>query len=156
MEWVSRQVGSEYLTSYAYPDFLKQLPQLTVPGLPPGKYRAFQTENDFPIEEASVVGAYVNNWYDIRDGQHYLVVVHKQGILYRRLYNQVKTKGSLLLVSDMPGISSLEVPIKDVLEIWECRAFVGYKMPEPRPSVPLDGLSMLVQEMQRELDRLKK
>ncbi len=156
MEWVSRQTAGEYLTSYAYPDFLKQLPQMALPGLPPGKYRAFQTENDFPVEEASVVGAYVNNWYDIRDGQHYLVVVHKQGVLYRRLYNQVKIKGSLLLVSDLPGISSLEVPIKDVLEIWECRAFVGFKMPEPRPSVPLDGLSILVQEMQRELDRLKK
>jgi hypothetical protein len=128
MEWVSRGVASEYLARYAYPDFLKGLPQLSLPGLPAGKYRAFQAEGDFPVEGATVVGAYVNNWYDIRDGGLYLVVVHKQGILYRRLYNQVKTKGSLL----------------------------SYQMPEPRPAAPLDGLSVLVQEMQRELERLQK
>jgi transcriptional regulator with XRE-family HTH domain len=156
MEWVSRGVAGEYLARYAYPDFLKGLPQLSLPGLPAGKYRAFQPDGDFPVEGATVVGAYVNNWYDIRDGGHYLVVVHKQGILYRRLYNQVKTKGSLLLLSDMPGIPSFEVSIKDVLEIWESKAFVSYQMPEPRPAAPLDGLSVLVQEMQRELERLQK
>jgi transcriptional regulator with XRE-family HTH domain len=156
MEWVSRGVAGDYLARYAYPDFLKGLPQLSLPGLPAGKYRAFQAEGDFPVEGATVVGAYVNNWYDIRDGGHYLVVVHKQGILYRRLYNQVKTKGSLLLLSDMPGIPPFEVSIKDVLEIWESKAFVSYQMPEPRPATPLDGLSVLVQEMQRELERLQK
>ena len=156
MEWVSRGVAGEYLARYAYPDYLKGLPQMSLPGLPAGKYRAFQTDGDFPVEGASVVGAYVNNWYDVRDGGHYLVVVHKQGILYRRLYNQVKTKGSLLLLSDMPGISPFEVSIKEVLEIWEFKAFVSYQTPEPRPTTPLDGLSVLVQEMQRELDRLQK
>jgi len=156
MEWVSQGVAGEYLARYAYPDFLKGLPQMSLPGLPAGKYRAFQTDNDFPVEGATVVGAYVNNWYDIRDGGHYVVVVHKQGILYRRLYNQVKTKGSLLLLSDLPGVSSFEVSIKDVLEIWESKAFVSYQMPEPRPAAPLDGLSVLVQEMQREIERLRK
>ena len=156
MEWVSRGVAGEYPARYAYPDFLKGLPQMSLPGLPAGKYRAFQTDGDFPVEGATVVGAYVNNWYDIRDGGHYLVVVHKQGILYRRLYNQVKTKGSLLLLSDMPGIPPFEVSIKDVLEIWEFKAFVSYQMPEPRPAAPLDGLTVLVQEMQRELERLQK
>jgi len=156
MEWVPRQTTGEYLTRYAYPDFLKQLPQMVLPGLPTGKYRAFQTENDFPVDGATVVGAYVNNWYDIRDGQHYLVVVHKQGVLYRRLYNQVKTKGSLLLVSDVPGVSSFEVAIKDVLEIWESVAYLSFGTPEPRLSTPLDGLTILVQELQRELERLKK
>ncbi len=156
LEWVTRQFSADYLASYAYADFLKQLPEIILPGLPAGKYRAFQMENDFPVEGATVVAAYVPNWYDIRDGQHYLVVVHKQGILYRRLYNQVKVKGALLLLSDMAGISSFEVSVKDVLEIWEARAFISFQMPEPRSEASLDGLSVLVSEMQRELERLKK
>jgi hypothetical protein len=156
MEWVTKQFAGDYLTSYAYSDFLKQMPEITLPGLPAGKYRAFQTENDFPFDGATVVGSYVPNWYDIRDGQHYLVAIHKKGILYRRLYNQVKVKGSILLLSDMPGIASFEVSVKDVLEIWEARAVISYQMPEPRTNASLDGLSALVSEMQRELERLRK
>jgi hypothetical protein len=84
------------------------------------------------------------------------VAIHKKGILYRRLYNQVKVKGSILLLSDMPGIASFEVSVKDVLEIWEARAVISYQMPEPRTNASLDGLSALVSEMQRELERLRK
>ncbi len=155
IEWVSQQAAAEYLVKYAYPDFLKQLPEMKMPGLPAGKYRAFQMGKDFPFPGATVVGQYMQNWYDIRDGQHYVVVVHKQGILYRRLFNYVKIKGSLLVISDLPDYTGFEVSIKDVLEVWEARAFFSYEMPEPKTTMPLDQLYDLTLRLQQEIERLR-
>jgi transcriptional regulator with XRE-family HTH domain len=156
IEWVSQKNAPDYLNSYAYTDYLKQLPEITMPMLPPGKYRAFEVGDDFPFAGATVVGQSVDNWYDIRDGQHYILVVHKQGILYRRVYNQVKIKGALLLASDLPNFPSFEIFIKDVLEIWEAKAFISRVMPEPKPTISLDRLSALTHELQREVERLNK
>ncbi len=156
IECVSQPLAAEYLTKYAYPDFLKQLPEMKLPGLPPGKYRAFQLGNDFPFPGATVVGQYVPNWYDIRDSQHYIVVIHKQGILYRRLFNYVKIKGSLLVISDLAEFTGFEVSIKEVLEIWEAKAFFSFTLPEPKPALPLDHLYDLTLQLHQEVERLKR
>lgn len=153
--WVSRQNASEYLGSYAYEDYLQKLPEMALPTLPRGKHRAFEAGSDFPVAGATVVGEFVPNWFDIRDGKHYLVVLHKQGILYRRVYNHVKTKGTVLLLSDLPDIAAAEVSVKDVLEFWEARQYIGLSMPEPTAALPLEKLAALAAEMQREIDHLR-
>jgi transcriptional regulator with XRE-family HTH domain len=154
--WVSQAALPEYMTGYAYKDYLEKLPEIVLPTLRPGKYRAFETGNDFPSPGATVVGEFVPNWYDIRDGHHYLVVLHKQGALYRRVYNHVKIKGTVLLLSDSPTIPTVEVPVKDVLEFWEARQYIGQQMPEPQASLPLEKLMALVIEMQKEIENLRK
>lgn len=156
IEWVSQAISPEYLTSYAYPEFLKQLPSFHLPMLPPGKYRAFEMGTDFSYPGSIVVGQFVNSWYDVKDSQHYILVIYKQGILYRRVYNQVKIKGTLLLSSDTPKFPSYEVSIKEVLEVWEPKAFIGLKMPEPSSSVSLDRLKELAKAIQLEVESLEK
>jgi transcriptional regulator with XRE-family HTH domain len=156
IEWVRQADIAEYLSSYAYAEYLKQLPVFQIPLLPAGKYRAFEAGADFSQPGAVIVGQFVNNWYDIKDGQQYIVVVHKQGILYRRIYNQVKIKGTLLLSADNPTISTFEISIKEVLEVWEAKIFISTSMPEPSVGPSLDRLQELVLSMQMEIERLKK
>ncbi len=156
IEWVRQADIAEYLSSYAYPEYLKQLPGFQLPMLPQGKYRAFEAGADFAYPGAVIVGQFVNNWYDIRDGQQYVLVVHKQGVLYRRVYNMVKIKGTLLLSSDNSRISTIEVSIKEVLEVWEAKVFINHTMPEPSAMPSLDRLQEMVQALQQEIDRLKK
>lgn len=154
---VNQKSVAEYLSSYAYADYLKQLPEIHLPTLPPGqKYRAFEGGVDFPQPGAIVVGQFIQNWYEIRDGQNYLLVVHKQGILYRRVYNQVKIRGTLLLSSDNPHFPMHEVSIKEVLEVWDAKAFISHQLPEPVAAVSFDRLSELVRAMQEEIEKLRK
>jgi transcriptional regulator with XRE-family HTH domain len=156
IEWVKQTDIAEYLSSYAYAEYLKQLPVFQLPLLPTGKYRAFEAGADFSQPGSVLVGQFVNNWYDIKDGQQYIIVIHKQGILYRRIYNQVKIKGTLLLSSDNPAISSVEVSIKEVLEVWEVKLFISNTLPEPSVGPSLDRLHGLVMALQEEIERLKK
>jgi transcriptional regulator with XRE-family HTH domain len=156
IEWVRKSDIAEYLSSYAYADYLKQLPSFQLPLLPQGKYRAFEAGTDFVYPGAVIVAQFVNNWYDIKDGQQYVIVIHKQGVLYRRIYNQVKIKGTLLLSADNPTISTSEVSIKEVLEVWEAKIFISTTLPEPSVGPSLDRLQEMVMNMQMEIERLKK
>lgn len=155
IEWVTQKDIGEYLSSYAYGEYIKQLPVFQLPMLPPGKYRAFEAGADFTYPGSVIIGQFVNNWYEIKDGQNYLLVVHKQGLVFRRVYNQVKIRGTLLLSSDNSHFPAYEVSIKEVLEIWEAKAFMSMQMPEPTGMPSLDHLSEMVKALQQEIDRLK-
>ncbi len=152
-ELVRQQQAKEYAHHYTQSEFLRRLPVFPLPVLPPGNYRAFEVGEDFAFPGAIVIGELVRNLYELVDGKNYLVVTQHQGILYRRVYNQVKIRGVLLLSSDKANLPSFEITVKEVLEVWEAKAFVSTKMPEP--PVLLDRLSSLVSDLQSELERLK-
>lgn len=151
---VKRFQQNDYLMKNKNENFLKTLTEFHLPTLPAGEYRAFESAEDFAFEGALLIGSLVKNWYDIVDGKNYVLVTKPQGIIYRRVYNQVKIKGTLLLSSDNHRFGSTEISINDVIEIWEIKAFVSYTLPEP--SISFDKLNHLVGEMKFELDRLKK
>ncbi|MBA4853524.1 helix-turn-helix transcriptional regulator [Emticicia sp. BO119] len=151
---VRRFQYNDYLIKNKESGFLKTLIEFHLPTLPIGEYRAFEATEDFTFEGALLIGSRVNNWYDIIDSKNYVLVTKPQGIIYRRVYNQVKIKGTLLLSSDNHRFPSTEISINDVIETWEIKAFLSYQLPEPSPS--FDKLSHLVGEMKFELERLKK
>ncbi|MFC0182847.1 hypothetical protein ACFFJX_09835 [Pseudarcicella hirudinis] len=98
-----------------------------------------------------VVGKHIADVTSVLDGRHYILILQNQGIIYRRVYNQAKIKGVLLLSSDNQSIPSFEVSLKDVLEIWEVKAFISEQLPEPQLS--LEKIKGLVDELQNELSR---
>ena len=144
----------EYLIKYQQADFLKSLPHFSLPNLPKGDYRGFEAGDDFSFPGGILVGSFVKNWYDIQDGKHYLLVTKQRGLLYRRVYNQLKIKGMLLLSSDLEYITSAELTIKEVLEVWEIKAFISLQL--PNPTLSLYRIGQLVEELQHELERVKR
>jgi len=144
----------EYVEKLQNPNYISTLPVFQLPLLPDGHYRAFESGEDFAYAGAYLIGQFVRNWYDIADGKSYVVVARQMGAVYRRLFNQVKIKGTLLLSSDKAGIPTFEMPIKDVIEVWEIKAFFSMTLPEP--TVSLNQLRHLVGQIQEELDRIKK
>ncbi|GAB3922352.1 helix-turn-helix domain-containing protein [Larkinella terrae] len=154
IHWVRKRQFSDYLQSYQQTDFLSRLPVLQLPLLPPDNYRAFEADEEYTFPGAVLIGKFIRNWFDIADGNLHIIVIQNQGILCRRIFNQVKLKGTLLLTSDQPSISRREVSLRDVLEVWEISAFISQKMPEPAPS--LDGIRSLVDDLRYELDRIQK
>jgi DNA-binding XRE family transcriptional regulator len=152
---VRRAQAEAYLHQHGQAEFLRGLPQFTLPNLPAGgTCRAFEVGEEFPFANALLVGSLLRNGADVEDGKSYVLVLRTQGIVFRRAYNQVKFKGTLLLSADHAPRPSLEVALKDVLEIWEVRAFVSTQLPEP--SVSFDRVRSLVQDLTQELERLKR
>ena len=153
IQWVAKNLQEEYLANFQNPGYLNQLPVFQLPNLPMGYYRAFESGADFAYPGSILVGTFVRNWYDIKDGLQYMFVLRGHGFVYRTAFNQVKTSGMLLLTSDMAELEELEVPLQDVQEVWEVKAFVSLQLPTPQPS--LERVSLLVDELQQELSQYR-
>lgn len=143
---------SEYQQRHQQADFINRLPTMRLPTLPTGNYRAFEADADFVMPGALLVGQFIRNWFDIVDGRLYVLMLHHQGLVCRRIFNQVKVKGTLLLTADKATVASREVPLKDVLEVWEIRAFFSQQLPEPPPNQ--ERLRQLVEELRFEVNRM--
>jgi transcriptional regulator with XRE-family HTH domain len=154
IQLVKRFQFNDYLVRYSDPNFLKTLTGFCLPTLPLGEYRAFESGEDFTFEGAILVGSIVANWNEIKDSTNYILVTKSHGIIYRRVYNQVKIKGTLLLSTDNNRFPSSEISFTDVIETWEIKAFVSHTLPEP--TTPYNKLGNLVDEMKFELERIKK
>jgi transcriptional regulator with XRE-family HTH domain len=153
IQWVARNKQAEYIANFQNPAYLNGLPLFQLPNLPSGYYRAFESGEDFAYPGSILVGTFIRNWYDIKDGMQYVFLLRGHGLIYRNVFNQVKTAGILLLTSDNASVEELEVPLQDVLEVWEVKAFVSVQMPVPQPS--LERVTQLVDELQMELSQYR-
>jgi transcriptional regulator with XRE-family HTH domain len=143
----------EYLANCQKVDYLRSLPTISLPFINSDRSRAFEMGGDFPMQNSIVIGVGISDWTEINDGKFYLLVTAQQGVIYRRVYNQVKIKGALLLSSDNSSIPSFEISIKDVVEIWEVNSFISQQLPEPH--ISLERVKNIVDDLTNELDRLR-
>jgi transcriptional regulator with XRE-family HTH domain len=152
--YVKKSSFSEYLTKFKDDNFIKNLPTCQFPNLPIGNYRAFEAGDDFAFEGAFLVGLLAKNWFEIQDGQNYILVTRTHGIIHRRVYNQGKIKGTLLLSSDNHRFPTIEISVNEVLEAYQVVSFYSTKLPEP--SISFEKMTNLVDELKFELERIKK
>lgn len=150
---VKANAVKEYLVNCQKADYLRTLPTISLPFINAERSRAFEMGNDFPLHNSIVVGNGISDWSEVLDGKFYVILTAQQGVIYRRVYNQVKIKGALLLSSDNSTIPSFEISIKDVIEIWEVNSFVSQQLPEPQ--ISLERVKDLVDDLTQELDRLR-
>ncbi|MFN0214167.1 MAG: XRE family transcriptional regulator [Saprospiraceae bacterium] len=129
VEFVSVHAVAGYVTGFCNPEFIQELPRLILPNLSEGTYRAFEITGDSmpPIHEGFiVVGRFVERWQDIKSGKRYTLVLQNDGIVFKRVVNEVGQNRKLVLCSDNPAYLPYTVSISDVLEAWELAAFVGF------------------------------
>ncbi len=157
IELVNHKAKAGYALGYADPEYISVLPTFQMPFLSRDrKYRTFQISGDSmpPVGEGSwVTGEYVQNWQTLRDGQPYIIITKEDGIVFKVVYNQLKTTGNLLLCSTNPVYQPYEVPISEVLEIWKFVHFISHELPEPNLS--RDELSRSVLDLRKEVGQLR-
>jgi len=122
IEVVSIKASAGYLLGYDDPEYIEQLEKIKLPFLPKGKHRAFPIKGDsmLPMKDDSyVVAEFVEDILDVKNGTSYIIVTKNDGMTYKRVYNQIEEKGSLLLKPDNREYQSYEVPISEVLELWK-------------------------------------
>lgn len=122
IEVVPVKASAGYLAGYDDPEYIEQLEKIKLPFLPTGKHRAFPIKGDsmLPMKSGSyVVGRFVEDRNDIKSGKTYVLVTLNDGMVYKRVINNIDLNNSLLLVSDNKMYHDYSVPINEVLEIWE-------------------------------------
>ncbi|GAB4331272.1 MAG: hypothetical protein OHK0038_06020 [Flammeovirgaceae bacterium] len=131
---VPQRAAAGYTTGYADKDYLSELPQYQLPFLARGRsYRAFEITGDsmLPIQpESIVIGEYVDNWNDIKDGSICIVVSKNEGIVLKKVYNKVKERGAFVLKSTNIHYKPYEIDAEEVLEMWKFSAYISKSLPE--------------------------
>ncbi len=162
VELIPQKAAAGYLNGYSDPEYLSDLPKFHLPMLPKNAtYRAFEINGDsmLPIPSGSIViGKYVESFSDIKNGSTYVLLTDKEGVVYKRVFNYIEEKGSLYLVSDNKSYSAYEVAAKDVIEIWEAKAYISIEFPDAdaREELSMDKIAGMVMDLQNEVKDIKK
>ncbi|GAP44390.1 helix-turn-helix [Lentimicrobium saccharophilum] len=158
VELVNQKASAGYRTGFADPEYIKVLPTFHMPFLSKEKkYRTFQINGDsmLPIPDGSwVTGEFVQNWNLIRDGQPYIILTLNDGIMFKVVYNLIRTESRLSLHSLNPLYEPYDVEIKDVREVWKFVHYISSAMPEP--NLPKEDLTATVAALKKDMEKLKK
>lgn len=134
VEWVPVKAAAGYTRGLGDPEYVRELPSFQVPFLDNRrKYRAFTIEGDsmLPIPSGALIFAeYTDNWEALRDGTACIVVTRSEGIVFKKVYNYLKTQGCLLLVSSNPLYAPYLTPVSEILEIWKFAGFFSDSFPD--------------------------
>jgi transcriptional regulator with XRE-family HTH domain len=153
-----------YAEAYADPEYIESLPSFSLP-LPElyqdATYRLFQIHGDsmLPVAPKSyIITSYVQNWNEIRDGHCYIIVTRNRGVVYKRVWNHLRERESLLLKSDNTMYSPYELEATELLEVWKAMGFISFNLPQMHTNTPSDirGLSDVVSRLCDEVGELKK
>jgi transcriptional regulator with XRE-family HTH domain len=158
VELVPVKASAGYLNGYADPEYIESLQHMNFPFLPVGKHRAFPIRGDSmpPLANGSfVIGKYMESIKDIRDGQTYILVTRDEGLVYKRIYSNMKEDGTLTLHSDNKAYSPYKVKAEDVLEIWEYQCSINTSKNKAE-ELNLESIMGMLRELKIEFERIKK
>jgi transcriptional regulator with XRE-family HTH domain len=158
IEVVSVKASAGYLNGYSDPEFIEKLQRMKLPFMPTGKHRAFPIKGDSmpPLSEGSfVVGKFVEDLKTIRSGKTYVLLTLNDGIVYKRVTNQLKEKKSFLLSSDNKVYHPYYVHANEVLEAWEFVCSINTSEYQ-EDDLNLGSIMNMLRSMQVELQELKK
>ncbi len=127
VELVTQKASAGYLAGYQDPEFVKDLPKISMPVLPKNRtYRAFEIQGDsmLPVQPGSIIFAeYVEEVVSIRNGKLYILVTRNDGIVFKRVFNFAGEEKKMLLVSDNRLYEPYGIDVSDILEVWAAKAF---------------------------------
>ena len=134
IELVPMAAQAGYTQGLYDPEYIKVLPTFQLPFLSKDrKYRTFPISGDSmpPISHGSfVTGEFIQNWNYVKDGYPYIIVTKEDGIVFKVVYNKIKSNKSLLLCSTNTAYEAYEVKVDDILEIWKFTNYINSDAPE--------------------------
>jgi transcriptional regulator with XRE-family HTH domain len=160
IDLIPQRASAGYLNGYADPTYMEELPKFQLPNLPKNAtYRAFEIAGDsmLPLKSGTIViGQHVESPDVIKDGSCYVILSKEEGVVYKRVFNYIKDSGHLFLVSDNESYSPYKLEARDVIEVWEAKAFLSMDIPSnTTDSMSLNQLKDIVLDLQQEVIKLK-
>src|SRR3954470_6082004 len=157
IQFVPVKAAAGYLAGYADPEFIDELNTFTLPMLAPGQYRAFEIVGDsmLPTQSGSIiVGEKVEDINDVKNSFTYIVVSRNEGIVYKRMMKNNRTKNKYTLVSDNPTYQPYQANSEDIIEVWKAMMIIGKANAQPHWNV--NQLANVVNTLQEQVSYLKK
>ncbi len=157
IQFVPVKAAAGYLAGYADPEFLDELNTFTLPMLAPGSYRAFEIVGDsmLPTQSGSViVGEKVENLEDLKNNNTYIVISRNEGIVYKRMMKNARSKNKYTLMSDNTAYQPYNINAEDVLEVWKATMIISRANVAQRWDV--NQLASVVSNLQEQIGALKK
>jgi transcriptional regulator with XRE-family HTH domain len=159
---VPQKASAGYTNGYGDVDFIGNLPKFALPFPELSKqktYRIFQISGDsmLPVVSGSyIICEYITNWNEVKNDDCYILLTKDDGIVYKRITNNIQHDGNLVLKSDNPSYESYSLPADHILEVWKALGFTSFDIPEPQASSQnsLDLLSA-IQDLKSEIKGLK-
>ncbi|MEP7141345.1 MAG: LexA family transcriptional regulator [Ferruginibacter sp.] len=157
IHFVPVKAAAGYLAGYADSEFIDELNTFTLPMLAGGNYRAFEIIGDsmMPTPSGSIiVGEKIDNTEDVKNDQAYIVVSRNEGIVYKRIVKNNRSKNKLTLVSDNPQYQPYQVNAEDVVELWQAQMVISKVSAQQRWD--MNSLASMVNNLQSQVTNLKK
>lgn len=152
IELVADKAKAGYLNGFSDPEYIAELPVFQLPFLSKErKYRTFQISGDsmLPIPDGSwVTGEFVQDWNDIRDGERYIVLTLNEGLVFKKIMNELKTRGALQLISTNSNYPPYDLPVDEVKEIWRFIHYITNEVAEPWS---LQQVGQNISQLQRQI-----
>ena len=126
--FVPVKAAAGYLAGYSDPEFVDELNTFTLPMLSGGNYRAFEIIGDsmLPVPSGSViVGEKVDNLDEVKNNSACIVISKQEGIVYKRIQKNNRSKNKITLVSDNPVFHPYTVNTEDILEMWQSQVVIS-------------------------------
>lgn len=161
IELIPQKASAGYMNGYADPTYIESLPKFQLPMLPKNAtYRAFEITGDsmLPLQPGTIIiGEYVENIAHVKNGKTYVLLSKEEGVVYKRVFNYVEDNGKLFLVSDNKSYSPYQVDAKDIIEVWESKAFISIDFPDASGAhdMSMEELSGIVKNLQNEIVKMK-
>ena len=156
IQFVPVKAAAGYLAGFADPEFIDELNTFTLPMLAPGAYRAFEIVGDsmMPTPSGSVIVAEkVEDPEEVKNNQTYIIISRNEGIVYKRVMRNNKSRNKLTLVSDNTSYQPYQVNLADVLEVWKASMVISKANVQQRWDV--NQLASMVNNLQEQVSNLK-
>lgn len=157
IELVSIKAKAGYTTGYFDPEFISGLPVFQLPFLSKEKkYRTFQISGDsmLPIPDRSwVTGEFVQDLNDIKSDELYIVLTLNEGIVFKKVKNDLKEKRSLRMISTNSDYEPYDLPLTDIREVWKFVHYISSEVPELPET---ENLYYQIKAIKKELEQIKR
>ena len=158
------KAAAGYAHGYGDPEWVSQLPTFGLPlkELAPDRtYRMFQIEGDsmLPIPSGSyILCQYVDDWMSVGGLRPHIVVTKSDGVVFKRIENDLPGGSRLVLHSDNPAFAPYAVAGDDVVEVWRAAAYLSFELPSALDGQPASAASLrsALDTLRGEIDALKR
>ena len=157
IELVNEKAKAGYVTGYADPEYIKELPAFRLPFLSGNrKYRTFQVSGDsmLPLPDGSwVTGEFVADWHTIVSGRPYIVLTLNDGVVFKIADNLIRSEGALTLYSLNPFYEPYDLPVVEIREIWRFVNFISTEIPAGETAD--EAMRNMLAELRYEIRQIK-
>lgn len=165
---VKAQAG--YLLGSSSQEYVSKLPTFFLPGLNNGAFRAFEVAGYSMLVEKGVgfspgdvvIGEFVENPLEIRDGQVYIIVNSSQetdNIVLKRCLNRLEKSGAGVIwcKSDNNDYPMFPLAMDQIKEVWRFKRKITAQAPDPSGIFQrLNEHDAQIAQLKRDLKRIEK